>query len=221
MINKLKIFFLTICILFFSIQSFAFTITSQLTGDPRSENPDGLIVDVTIEVDEINSPSTASWEIDINSPLHADIKLDAFYFNLNLAFDDVTFDNFFPTDWNIFEDQSVHGAGTGNTIFIFEADEGTGVTNSVSLSFDMLLNTGVFIEDYFLGADVVVGDAGSGQLGAHLQSLTLWNTGDPAYEDSGFAFGNYTSTPVPEPATLILFGLGLAGLAVVNLRRKR
>ena len=59
-----------------------FSFKTILTGDFRTKDPNGLIVDVTI--DHTNGSRVATWTVDINSPLHPDIKLDAFYFNLAL-----------------------------------------------------------------------------------------------------------------------------------------
>ena len=58
----------------------AFAITSELTGGPRVANPDNLVVNVTIVGD--TTSSTVIWTVDINSPLHPNVKLDEFYFNM-------------------------------------------------------------------------------------------------------------------------------------------
>lgn len=206
----------------------AFTITSKLTGDIRATNPENLIVDVTITVDTLNSPMLASWVVDINSPVHPDAKLGAFYFNLKET-NGISFTNFDPTGWTVVSPAG-NTQGTGGDPFMFLADKTKGnvtdVTNTQSLSFDML-TTFTLLESHFLNAPVTTTNAtGSGQLGAHLLSLEM---GPGNTTDSGFAIGSYEGegggggggqqVPVPEPSTLILVGAGLVGLAFS--RRKR
>jgi hypothetical protein len=51
-------------------------ITASLTGDIRLDNPDNLIVNVTIVRD--TTSSQAAWTLDIKSPAYPNIKLDEF-----------------------------------------------------------------------------------------------------------------------------------------------
>ena len=197
-----------------------FTITAQLTGDSRVGNPDNLFVDVTINVDA--AMTTASWIVDINSPNHPNIKLDEFLFNVQGSASDYIFQNFDPLGWEAASPGTPPGLGGGAATFLFEIIDPPGppqpddVTNSRNLTFDMVIQTGTFSEDTFLLASSTSGAAGSGQLGAHLQSLTTAGNCGSNCSDSGFALGVYTSGQpqpnVPEPGVLALFGLGLLGI---------
>lgn len=209
-----------------SAQAVPFIITAQLTGDIRLDNPDNLVVDVTIAGD--TASNQAFWTIDINSPLHPGIKLDEFYFNMAGLASDYAFSNFSPVDWAIVTPATVQGAGGAS--FMFEALDPAGppnaadVTNTQNLTFTMTYLSGLLTEDAFLDAPTAISnDAGSGQLGAHLQSLTIaGNCGDSTdCSTSGFAFGDYQGDgggggggSIPEPGILLLVGAGLMGLGL-------
>ena len=208
---------------------YAYTIGATLTGDPRIENPDGLIVDVTIVVDDA-TPNVASWTVDINSPLHPNAKSTGFYFNLlsdgKFASSNVTFGNFGASfsNWvSLIPATNVPGSGSMN--FDFGVKAGTGppqnLTDSPALTFDMTLTAGVFtINDFLNALPSSSGNStlGSGQLGMHLQSLN--KAQGNATTDSGFALGSYQVVPIPAAAWLL--GTGLLGLIGFGRRwRKR
>lgn len=209
--------------------SIPFTIDGLLMGDIRPNNPDNLFVNVNITGD--TDSNQAFWTIDINSPAHPDVKLDEFYFNMDGSFGDYSFSDFDPTGWSVGA-ASVQGAG--GTTFMFETHDLPGspnaddVTNSQNLTFTMTSNAGNFTAALFTGAPIArSNDAGSGQLGAHLQSLTTAGNcgGSTNCFDSGFAFGSYDPrdppvTVIPEPATLALLGLGLLAFGVARRHKK-
>jgi hypothetical protein len=218
----------------FSSTSQAGVISAQLTGDVRATNPNGLIVDVTIKFGADSSTGLAAdadWTFDINSLLHPNVKLDEFYFNLNVVSSNVAFSGFSPTGWDVNSSASVQGAG--GTTFSFEALDPQGrpkandVTNLVNLSFTASLTSEIWTDAMFTGASTAVSnDSGSGQLGAHLQSLVAGS----GQTNSGFAFGYYvpqgpSSGPgasTPEPGTVAIWSLiGMVGLGNAVRRRRR
>lgn len=204
----------------------AFVIQAQLTGDIRLANPDNLFVNVTITT---TSATTANWLIDINAPLHPNIRLDEFYFNLAGLSSNYSFSGFNPSQWSVNSPASVQGAG--GATFQFETVHAPGnpnigaITNAQDLTF-LMTSLQPLTPDTFLLAPVTISnDAGSGQLGAHLQSLSPTA---PATSDSGFAFGNFVCVQdcgairpslIPEPSSLALIGITL--LAFAGLRRKK
>jgi len=209
----------------------ALPITSQLTGDARTGSPDNLFVDVGISA----VGNLATFTIDINSPLHPGIKLDAFYFNLAIPTGDVSLFSVLPAGWVLGTGANAHSSGSAD--FDLGMGDGAGppnnlVTNSINLVFTLLKSTGAWVDADFLGAEAACSNdaaLGCGQMGAHLYSLST--VGCPGCTLSGFAMGSYggneirkpesfppTST-VPEPATLALVGSGVLGFWSVRRLR--
>jgi hypothetical protein len=200
------------------VEAAPFIITSTLLGDFRAENPDGIIIDVTVTGD--TTSNVVDWTVDINSPLHPNATLGAFAFNLLVNPALVTFSNFSPAAWSVTTPGN-NIPGSGGADFVFQSLDPAGssnnVTNSVNLTFRATLSSGTWSTAMFTDAALSDGGGIPGpgtQLGAHVRSLSTAGCTDCS--DSGFASGNYS---VPEPTTLLFTGLGL--LSVGLLRRKK
>ena len=207
-----------------------FTVTSVLTGDFRASNPDNLLVNVTITGD--TTSNVTNWLVDLDmAASHPSARLGVFAFNIETEwFQYATFSNFSPSSWSMTSGNNVPGSGGAD--FRFETNDPAGsannVTNSQSLSFNATLNsffggTQTWSTANFLNAPLSSGggipDPGA-QLGAHIQSLST--AGCAGCSDSGFASGVYGNQPpasVPEPMTLLLVGLGMAGVGIRRARR--
>ena len=209
-----------------------FTINSTLTGDFRTGNPDGLLVNVTVTGD--TTSNQVNFLVDLAmAAAHPTARLDVFAFNVSTAWHQwVTFSNFGPSGWSMTSGNNVPASGGAD--FRFETNDPPGasnnVTNATNLTFTATLHSlfGTAYDNWsaanFLTASLSTGagiPAPGAQMGAHIRSLST--AGCTGCSDSGFASGNYGPPPsekIPEPTTLLLTGLGLVVAAGVRRARR-
>lgn len=204
----------------------SFSIQSVLTGDPRTANPDNILVRLGIVGDTTSSQTF--WTVNLDSAAyHPDMVLGGFFFNLGVDPTTVMFSNFSPVAWDFSYNSNPKTAdGSGGAAFAFYVKDPSGnennITNTVNLTFTATLRNGqLWSTAMFTGAPLSDGDGildPGAQVGAHLRSLSMAGCAT-CTTDSGFASGNYGNTTTPEPASLLLLGGGGAVLAAVRRRR--
>jgi hypothetical protein len=204
-----------------------FLLTATLTGDPRPENPDNLLVHVTVTGD--TTSNLTFWTVDLDSPSHPDLMLGGFFFNVaNPLGTTLTFLNVSPSEWSI-ASTTQNAQGSGGAHFEFRSLDPPGptnnVTNSRDLTFTAQLNGALWASAMLTNAELSDGaaitDPGA-QLGTFLKAAVS-PCSTAGCTDAGFAAGNWgeparTSSSVPEPTTLLVTGLGLLGMAAFYRR---
>ena len=211
-------------------------VSTTLYGDPRPGNPDGI--ELSVEgVQRGANENIFDFTVDWTGPMtaiHPDAKLLEFYFNVNptdagqWSITDVT------AGYNVVTPASVQGGG--NPIgFLFELDQQPPNSSGIPLNFALTYAGGeITSENFELAPDWESNDPSltEGQLGAHIGALAVNQITCPqgGCSDSGFAVGDWGTgggggggggdpTPIAEPGSLALLGMGLAGL-VISRRRK-
>jgi hypothetical protein len=150
-----------------------------------------------------------------------------------------------PTEISLYGDTNPDAGGLGavplfNTSYVGSSQDNIWNLQSVKLSFDDIthLKSGTFYNGdhgttFGSGAEIWISVDGGAWLELALtynMNLNLWGNTFEFFNPNASAATNdnyrfYVSTltvePVPEPATLALFGLGAAGIAAVRRRRGR
>ena len=192
------------------------SLTTKLQGDPRLENPDNLVVLVSVLGDTTSNVTT--WTVDLDTTLYPTARLDEFGFNLVGPSSQYSFGTFSLPYTPITGSLN----GTGSASFLLSLNDASGhtddATNLTSLTFTLIKTSNFTLAD-FLEAPVSCSNdtiLGCNQLAAHLQAVGSDGEG------SGIAIANYPGAqvnPVPEPGTMLLLASG--GAALLARRRRR
>ena len=193
------------------------SLTTRLVGDPRLENPDNLVVLVSVLGDTDSNVTT--WTVDLDmASIYPRARLDEFGFNLAGPGSQYSFGTFSLPYTPITGSFN----GSGDASFLLTLNDPSGQTNDTtnltSLTFTVVKTSNFTIAD-FLEAPVSCSNdtiLGCNQLAAHLQAVGANGEG------SGVAIANYPGVqvnPVPEPGTMLLLASG--GAALLARRRRK
>ncbi len=129
--------------------------------------------------------------------------IDKFFMNTTLDLSCGMIKNLSPDNWKIFLNKNVAGFGRFDIRFM-----GGGKGRTDTFSFDIDYTSPVTDADFFVVSEGNAGN-GPGHFAAHIAGFS--------HEGFGSA---HVRNIIPEPASLLLIGSGLAGLLVVSRRKK-